>query len=606
MRNNLLIKILIFTLSFINVHAEVAYTEQTLTANGGDGVAISAEWAFVGDQDGCLVHIYKLDYTTMEWGDGTTPDTIYQTLGNNCNAAGFRRFGASVSNSGNWLVVGAPQGTNNNGTGAFHLYEYNSASGDWEARTGNKGYQGEDIGAIVGGQFGASVSMRGIDDISKLLIVGAPADGANGAGKAYVFTLTLVDSSVNLNGEFSGENTGDNFGLSVTSDGTRFLIGAPQHDTATLTNAGKAYLYSTINSTTADETYVGIQAGAERGKELSLSSTDYMLLSGNIATIFDGTQALPSPLNPIKEVTNTNGGDVSQSVGVVAVAKKDTEVLIYPDVENSSLPEISITKDLLNFGEDINLYKDQLIVNGGNVDGNDEAYVYDFPCGYKPTKLIANEWAMVSVPCGDGTATIDVLFGDDMTVDDYCITELDTEVCTWTMYKDGPTYTGTSADSVHLGATEVMELGKGYWIIADHDVTLQADSNAVTTRTPVDVSKIPASDSVGAYYFAALPDHVAGGTMKKMMMGNAFPRAFNWTELMVYDGTVGSLFSDGTYYDPTGYVYDVSSTTGQPYRAVTATPGFDGDVQPYQAFWIKQVDTGANVTGLEIALPIEK
>jgi|GEM_PF-3319315 len=140
MQHSLLRKLLFFTLFFIELHAEVANNEQPLTQNGGDGVAISGEWAFVGDQDECLVHIYKLNYSTMEWGDGVTSDTIYQTLGNNCNAAGFRRFGASVSNSGNWLAVGAPQGTNKKATGAFHLYEYNTATGDWEARTGNKGY----------------------------------------------------------------------------------------------------------------------------------------------------------------------------------------------------------------------------------------------------------------------------------------------------------------------------------------------------------------------------------------------------------------------------------------------------------------------------------
>ena len=85
MQNSLLIKLLFFTLFFIEVHAEVAYNEQPLTDNGGDGVAISGEWAFVGDQDNCLVHIYKLNYKTMEWGDGTSPDIKYQTLGNNCS-----------------------------------------------------------------------------------------------------------------------------------------------------------------------------------------------------------------------------------------------------------------------------------------------------------------------------------------------------------------------------------------------------------------------------------------------------------------------------------------------------------------------------------------
>ena len=216
---------------------------------------------------------------------------------------------------------------------------------------------------------------------------------------------------------------------------------------------------------------------------------------------------------------------------------------------------------------------------------------------------------MVSVPCGNGSATIDMLFGDDMGpgTDIYCQTSDPSEVCNWVMYKDGSNYTGRSTDNVLVGPTEVMELGRGYWIIADHNVTLQADSNAVTTRTPSDVSKIQASDSVGAYYYFALPDHVIG-SMKKMMIGNTFPRVFNWTELMLYNTSNDNTlpFENSGYYNNTGYVYDISSSTGQPYRAVTATPGFDGEIKPYQAFWIKQEDKGENISVLELAIPIEK
>jgi len=594
MQSSLLIKLLFFTLFFIKIHAEVAHNEQILTANGGDGVSISGEWAFVGDQDNCLVNIYKLNYSTMEWGDGTTPDTKYQTLGNNCNAAGFRRFGASVSNSGNWLAVGAPQGTNKKATGAFHLYEYNTVTGDWEARTGNKGYQGEDIGAVIDGQFGASVSLRGVDDTSLLLMVGAPTDGTNGAGKAYVFTLT--NGAVIPINDFTGENLGDNFGLSVTSDGTRFLIGAPQHDTATLIDAGKVYLYSTINSTTADETYVGIQAGVERGKELSLSSTDYMLLSGNIATVYDGNQTLPTI--PIKDVFNTNGGDVSQSVGVVAVAKKDTEVLIYPDVEDSNIPELSVAKSLLNFGEDINLYKEQLVVNG---DINNEAYVYDFPCGIKPGKLNAYEWAIVSVPCGDSKATIGEIFGDDLGI--YGDND------NWVMYgQNGTEWSGTSASMRQLLESDSMELGKGYWIITDANKTWKVDNTAVTTRTQLDTTTITSPPTtVGGYYFVGLPVIVSGET-KKLMYGNPFPRSFKWKDLRVgRSGVYGPIYTS-IVYNPTGYVYDTSSQEGQPYRAITATgtPGISDQIAPYEGFWIQETDENYDYTGYELGIPFEK
>ncbi len=600
------IKIVLFALlTTLTLNAEVAYNEQILTSNGGDGVAISGEWAFVGDHDNCKVTIYKLNYATMEWGDGTDANIPFQTLGNNCNSAGFRGFGASVSQSGNWLVVGAPEGSNPQLYGAFHVYEYVQANAQWEAKTGKKGYQGDAAGALDHGEFGASVSMRDNGGTSKLLLVGAPTDGANKnnrAGKAYVFTLDESNGgTVTKVGEFTGENAGDNFGLSVTSDGTRFLIGAPQYDAPGATDAGKAYLYSTINSTTADKTYVGVQAGAERGKELSLSSTKYMLLSGNIATAYDGTQALPSV--PIKNVGSTNGGDVSQSAGVVAVARKGSDVLIYPNIDDSSATPITIAKNQTNFGEDINLYKDQLIVNG---DVSNEAYVYSFPCGMKPTHLVANEWAMVSVPCNVSSANIVDLFGDDMGAgnDTLCTTSDSAEACNWAMYKDGPHYTGSSNDNVIMTASDPMELGKGYWIIADHNVTLQVDDNVQAGRTSI-TRMAPGNDPkyVGSYD-APLPDLVAGDE-KKVMMGNPFPRAFKWTNLQI-GGTSFVPLLNNSFYNDTGYVYD-NTQSGQPYRAITATgtPGIADEIKPYEAFWLK--DLGANtVSGLKLALPFEK
>ena len=147
-----------------------------------------------------------------------------------------------------------------------------------------------------------------------------------------------------------------------------------------------------------------------------------------------------------------------------------------------------------------------------------------------------------------------------------------------------------------------MELGVGYWIIADADKSWKVDNPVVTTRTLLTRTNSSVG-SVKTYHDALLPDLQAGVT-KKIMMGNPFPRAFQWSDLQLYD-TAASAFPS-TLYNATGYVYDTASTSGQPYSAITvSTPGTDHEVKPYQGFWIK--DLGAlDYSGLKLGLPFVK
>ena len=178
------------------------------------------------------------------------------------------------------------------------------------------------------------------------------------------------------------------------------------------------------------------------------------------------------------------------------------------------------------------------------------------------------------------------------------------------MYKDGPNYTGKSRDNVRLAANAPMVLGKGYWIIADKNVTLKADGDVsagtgITTRTQF--TRTISDPSIAGFCDALLPDLV-GGIEKKIMMGNTFPRVFQWEDLDVIIGNAPAAFPQGLY-DPTGYVYDVNTpdiASGQNYRAITAnTPGISGEIKPYQGFWIKDLGLG-NGSGLKLGIPFEK
>ena len=94
--------VLIWTVAALSAWAGPPYTKQLIGGNGGFGVTTQGEWLMVGEPLICVVHVYKLDYATMLYGNGSgTPGANFQTLSapaanGNCQQRpkqGFRRSG---------------------------------------------------------------------------------------------------------------------------------------------------------------------------------------------------------------------------------------------------------------------------------------------------------------------------------------------------------------------------------------------------------------------------------------------------------------------------------------------------------------------------------
>ncbi len=565
-----------------NTESWISMTPLPLDVGDGTSLAVSAEYIYAIIGDGSTHPPYRytiadntwttlLGGTSLEPGAALTfsndPEQVYvytkQSNGSWSNDANISlalpgvqdHFGYSVGVEGDaagaHIVVGAPKGAMFNGNvyGTVSTYIWDGTAA---ASVG--------MGAVLGKfrAFGKSVDIKG-----DYIIVGAPDGGddstdvANSVGAAYTFKLRSDGNYWNpypdvgnqwIKGTITNEKLGTH--VAINSDGNISLLASSLEVTSS------SYIYTNDGSTWSE----------------SLTTTE------------------------------REGGAV------------DTDDDVYLTIQRAGHVHFDINTDgtqrALSFFEpdlvlmtSAQLYKEQAIVNDPQNAGG-QARAWDIPCGIKPTYLVANEWAMVSVPCGDGSATIDTLFGDELGTGtgNYCQTDDPAETCKWVMYKDGPNYTGKSRDNVRVLETDAMELGKGYWIIADHDVTLKVDGDSsvpsgVTTRTQL--TRSVTSPDVAGYYDFLLPDLVTGEE-KKIMVGNSFPRVFKWEYLQILDQPFPA-----SVYHATGYVYDPTQS-GQPYRAITAnTPGISGEIKPYQGFWIKDLGTH-NASNITLGIPFEK
>ena len=176
-------------------------------------------------------------------------------------------FGSSVSLDGTRLAVGAYlddgaiNGTGN--AGAVYLFSFSDLAfngGILEGVIGN-GYTGGknvDVGLDSYKLFGRAVSLDG----TRLAVGAYGDDGATGgtgsAGAVYLFSFSdlafnggILEAVIG-NGYTSGKDinvgldSGDEFGKSVSLDGTRLAAGAPGDDGAAngTNNAGAVYLFS--------------------------------------------------------------------------------------------------------------------------------------------------------------------------------------------------------------------------------------------------------------------------------------------------------------------------------------------------------------------------
>ncbi len=201
----------------------------------GTSVAISDEWLVVGVPNcaytapvgGCVTIYTRKDDTTF---------TLKQVLAATDDGPNkiTRSFGYSVSIEGDTLVVGASTASVGDYTylnleqGEVYVYTYSrqlDSWGDQQILVATDGQQYD--------HFGTAIALSG-----NTLFIGAPGNQQS-TGAVYVWTRTGSQWSQSACQKMSGEATRNAFGTSLSTDGTRLVVGAP-----TTNYDGAAYVYN--------------------------------------------------------------------------------------------------------------------------------------------------------------------------------------------------------------------------------------------------------------------------------------------------------------------------------------------------------------------------
>ncbi|SFV90145.1 Calcium-binding protein [hydrothermal vent metagenome] len=253
-----------------------------------------------------------------------------------------------------------------------------------------------------------------------------------------------------------------------------------------------------------------------------------------------------------------------------------------------------------------------------NETGNtDEVAFREILCGQAKRDLIEYHWVVVSVPCDTGDATIVDLFGSSL--GEYGDDKH------WVMYKQID-YTGSNSNDMELMAEDdTLEVGKGYWLITDSNVTLELNTSVsgiakTGTDDKSNYDNVGVNDSsFDSVVAKTLPDSQSD-RKTKIMLGNPFVRGIHSARLYYinddyssyYDFTNSDKLDD--YVERVLYMHDSADlgagsggNDGEYIAVVPDTPGFGDIIAPMYGYWmlIKE-DNGTTVTGNKITMPFEK
>ncbi|HTF87263.1 MAG TPA: FG-GAP repeat protein [Planctomycetota bacterium] len=191
-------------------------------------------------------------------------------------------FGSAVDMDGDYAVVGAYQG----GSGALgQAYVYVRSGTTWSLQATLSGT------GLNPALFGESVAISG-----DTIVVGAPIGGGSfQIGTAYVFVrsgTTWTQQAVLSAGGFS--QPFGLFGSDVDIDGNRIMVGAPNHTAATASGAGMCFAFTRTGTTWSAPVQIissSFQAGASFGGTVSLQGTKAMIgapnQNSNAGSVFD-------------------------------------------------------------------------------------------------------------------------------------------------------------------------------------------------------------------------------------------------------------------------------------------------------------------------------
>ncbi|MEM6325908.1 MAG: FG-GAP repeat protein, partial [Bacteroidota bacterium] len=281
------------------------------------------------------------------------------------DAASLDNFGWSVSLDGERALIGAVSDAHGGGVGAGSAYVFDLSGGVWNETQKLIASDADD-----GDEFGASVSLDG----TRALIGAWRADvgGASSGGAAYVFDLAGGTWSQTQKLTASDADDGDQFGGSVSLGGERVLIGAGFDTHSGLTEAGSAYVFD-LSGGTWSQTQKLTASDADDGDQFGSSVS----LGGNrvlVGADHDSHSGLTEAGSAY--VFDLSGGTWSQ-----------TQKLTSGDAATSD-----------RFGHSVSLDGSRALI-GANLDdhsgssGAGSAYVFDLSGGVwsETQKLTAND-----------------------------------------------------------------------------------------------------------------------------------------------------------------------------------------------------------------------
>ncbi len=228
-------------------------------------------------------------------------------------------LGVSVALSGNGAVaiVGAPY--TNSEVGAAYVYTYDSSTGTWSS----PGALSAPSGAI---HFGSSVSLSSDGAVA---LVGAPRTNSD-AGAVYIYTYDSSTGTWSSPVTLSAPGGAIAFGSSVSlsSDGTVVLVGAPAFVSFNTIAAGAAYIYTYDSSTGTWSSPVVLtvpSGAADFGSSVALSGNGEVALVGapdlnsnpGAAYIYtSSTEAWSSASSPVALTVPSGAADFGLSVAL--------------------------------------------------------------------------------------------------------------------------------------------------------------------------------------------------------------------------------------------------------------------------------------------------
>ena len=226
--------------------------EDKLLANGGnDGdefgnfVSICGDTAIIGSsQCGGTGAAYIFERSGKSWTQTKKLTASYPSAGDN--------FGVSVSIDGDYAIVGAYWSDDNGeGSGSAYIFNRNEGGAD------NWGQQAKLLAsdAATLSAFGGSVSISG--DTVIVGAINHTNDNGIKAGQAYIFEKPAggwVDMTETAKLTASDGSSNDGLGTRVSIDGNTAIAGAVYHYTNGLPGAGEAYIFEKPGSNWVDMT----------------------------------------------------------------------------------------------------------------------------------------------------------------------------------------------------------------------------------------------------------------------------------------------------------------------------------------------------------------